>query len=103
MASGTAAVPILMGVAAMLLPFLILGAAGAGTTTLDGVLLCAGGGTAHTIGTIHLDAEQMGNAHTIITVTANRHLPAYAAIVAVDTAYTESSLHNSTTQTDHDS
>jgi hypothetical protein len=64
---------------------------------------CNAGGTAQTVTGIDLDAEQLTNAHTIITVTAGRSLPAYAAIVAVDTAYTESTLHNYTTETDHDS
>ena len=45
----------------------------------------------------------MGNAQTIVTVTAARALPSYAAVVAVTTAYTESRLHNTTVQTDHDS
>jgi peptidoglycan DL-endopeptidase CwlO len=65
--------------------------------------VCGGGGTAATIGTVALDAEQMGNAHTIVTVVAGRHLPVHAAAIAVDTAYTESGLHNTTAETDHDS
>jgi cell wall-associated NlpC family hydrolase len=101
--AGSIAVPIAMGVGAMLMPFLILGAAGAGTTSPDGAVLCAGGGTGKTIGTVKLDAEQMGNAHTIVTVTADRHLPVYAAVVSVTTSYTEASLHNSAVQSDHDS
>lgn len=64
---------------------------------------CNAGGTAQTVTGVNLDAEQLTNAHTIITVTAGRQLPAYAAVVAVDTAYTESTLHNYTTETDHDS
>jgi cell wall-associated NlpC family hydrolase len=100
---GSIGLPVALGVGAMLTPFLILGAAGAGTTSLDGAVLCAGGGTAQTIAGVRLDAEQMGNAHTIVTVTADRHLPVYAAVVAVTTSYTEASLHNSAVQTDHDS
>ena len=100
---GSIGVPVALGVGAMLMPFLILGAAGAGTTSLDGAVLCAGGGTAQTIAGVKLDAEQMGNAHTIVTVTADRHLPVYAAVVAVTTSYTEASLHNSAGQSDHDS
>lgn len=100
---GSIGLPVALGVGAMLTPFLILGAAGAGTTSLDGAVLCAGGGTAQTITGVRLDAEQMGNAHTIVTVTADRHLPVYAAVVAVTTSYTEASLHNSAVQTDHDS
>ena len=47
-----------------------------------------------TIGSVSLDAEQMGNAQTIVAVAAGRHLPVLAAVVAVATAYTESRLHN---------
>ena len=64
---------------------------------------CNAGGTAQTVTGVDLDAEQLTNAHTIITVTAGRSLPFYAAVVAVDVAYTESTLHNYTTETDHDS
>jgi cell wall-associated NlpC family hydrolase len=101
--AGSIALPVAMGVGAMLMPFVILGAAGAGTTSLDGAVLCAGGGTGQTFGTVQLDAEQMGNAHTIVTVTADRHLPVHAALVSVATSYTEASLHNSAVQSDHDS
>jgi len=101
--AGSIGLPVALGVGAMLTPFLILGAAGAGTTSLDGAVLCAGGGAAQTIAGVRLDAEQMGNAHTIVTVTADRHLPVYAAVVAVTTSYTEASLHNSAVQTGHDS
>jgi cell wall-associated NlpC family hydrolase len=101
--AGSIALPVAAGVRSMLMPFLILGAAGAGTTSLDGAVLCAGGGTGHTIAGVTLDAEQMGNAHTIVTVTADRHLPVYAAVVAVTTSYTEASLHNSAVRSDHDS
>jgi len=101
--AGSIALPVAAGVGSMLMPFLILGAAGAGTTALDGAVLCAGGGTGQTIAGVKLDAEQMGNAHTIVTVAANRHLPVSAAVVAVTTSYTEASLHNSAVQSDHDS
>ncbi len=100
---GTIGLPVAMGIGAMLLPFLILGAAGGATTPLPGAVLCAGGGTAQTIAGVKLDPEQLGNARTIVTVTADRHLPVYAAIIAVTTSYTEASLRNTTTQTDHDS
>src|SRR5262249_54566364 len=102
-AAGSVGVPIAARGGAMLMPFLTPGAAGGAATPLPGPVLCGGGGTAQTIAGTRLDAEQLGNAHTIITVTANRHLPVYAAIVAVTTAYTESTLHNTTTHTDHDS
>ncbi|HEY3717777.1 MAG TPA: NlpC/P60 family protein [Jatrophihabitantaceae bacterium] len=96
-ALGFAALPLLGGS----LVLLVLGGAGANASPDSAV--CGGGGTAQTIGDVHLDAEQMGNAQTIVSVTAGRHLPAVAAVVAVATAYTESTLHNTTTQSDHDS
>jgi len=64
---------------------------------------CAGGGTAQHIGAAELDAEQIGNAQSIVAVTAGRRLPVYAAVVAVTTAYTESALRNSAKHFDHDS
>jgi NlpC/P60 family protein len=101
--AGSVGLPIAAGVGAVLLPFLILGAAGGAASPLPGPVLCAGGGVAQTIAGTRLDAEQLGSAHTIVIATATRHLPIYAAIVAVTTAYTESSLHNTTTHSDHDS
>jgi cell wall-associated NlpC family hydrolase len=92
-----AAVPLL----AVTSVLVILGGAGANAAPSSSV--CGGGGTGQTINDVKLDAEQMSNARTIVEVTAERRLPVFAAVVAVDTAYTESSLHNSTTQTDHDS
>ena len=77
--------------------------AGAGASASPNSGACGGGGTAQTIGTVNLDAEQMGNAQTIVSVVAGRHLPAFAAVVAEATSYTESTLHNSSTQSDHDS
>jgi cell wall-associated NlpC family hydrolase len=64
---------------------------------------CGGAGTGQTIAGVRLDAEQVGNAGSIVSVVARRQLPAFAAEVAVTTAYTESALRNSITQTDHDS
>ena len=102
--AGSAAVPILTGVLAMLIPFLILGAAGGATPhPPSGAVLCGAGGALQTINGVTLTAEQMANAQTIVAVTASRHLPSYAALVALTTAYTESTLHNSTAETDHDS
>ena len=78
------------GVGAMLMPFLILGAAGGAHDPLDGAVLCAAAAPRRPIATVKLDAEQMGNARTIVTVTAGRHLPVHAAVVvASTTAYTE--------------
>jgi len=64
--------------------------------------VCAGDGVTQ-IGGQSLDAEQTSNAHTISRVAAGRELPAYAAVIALTVAFTESRLHNSTVETDHDS
>ena len=92
-----AAMP-LFGAATVLM---VIGGAGANAspTSAD----CGGAGTGQTIANVKLDAEQMGNAQTIVSTTAARNLPNTAAVIAIDTAYTESTLHNSSTQTDHDS
>lgn len=95
--TAAAAVPLLAAATVLM----IVGGAGANASPTSAV--CGGAGTAQTIAGVHLDAEQLGNARTIVTVVADRHLPVYAAEIAVTTAYTESTLHNSTTQTDLDS
>lgn len=81
----------------------LLGIGGAGANASPTSADCGGAGTGQTIANVKLDAEQMGNAQTIVSTTAARNLPNTAAVIAVDTAYTESTLHNSTAQTDHDS
>src|SRR5689334_7541530 len=96
-ALAAAAIP-LLGAAGVLL---VLGGAGANASPSSAV--CGAAGTGQTIAGVTLDAEQMGNASTIVSVVAGRHLPSFAADVAVTTAYTESTLHNTTTQTYHDS
>src|SRR3954469_6661159 len=95
--AGVLALPLLAVCAVLLL----LG----GTATNDAAFdpTCGAGGTGQTIGTVSLDADQMGSARTIVTVTASRQLPARAAVIATATAYTESTLRNSAVQTDHDS
>ena len=95
--------PVLTGVMAMLMPLLVLGAAGGATSDPSGPVLCGAGGAQQTVNGVTLTAEQMANAQTIVTVTASRHVPSYAALVALTTAYMESTLHNSTVETDHDS
>jgi len=61
---------------------------------------CGTAGTATNFSAVTLDAEQMGNADTIVTTTASYRtragalLPAYAAVVAVAAADTESGLRN---------
>jgi Cell wall-associated hydrolases (invasion-associated proteins) len=93
-----AAATLLLAVSAVLM---VLGAGGANASPSSTV--CGGGGTGHTIIGIALDAEQLANARTIVTVTGARRLAVYAAVIAVDVAYTESGLHNSTAKRDHDS
>jgi cell wall-associated NlpC family hydrolase len=103
--AGSSAKPFL--VACALPPLAIAGImlmlAGAGPGDAAAASGCGGAGTGGQVAGVRLDAEQMQNAKTIIDVTAGRHLPAYAAIIAVDTSYTEIKLHNTTTHTDHDS
>ncbi len=58
---------------------------------------CGSAGTATSFGDLTLDAEQMGNAGTIIKMTAGYAggaLPGYAAVVALAAADTESGLRN---------
>lgn len=103
---GFSSAPWAIGVAAM--PFLAMASmmmviAGGGANTALASSVCGGGGTAQTIGGVQLDAEQMGNARTIVSVAAGRRLPSFAAVVAVATSYTEVKLRNQLTQTDHDS
>jgi cell wall-associated NlpC family hydrolase len=98
--AGSVAVPLVLAVAAVMLPLFVLTAAGA---TATGPVLCGGGGTGQTVAGQRLDAEQMGHAQTIVTVTAAMRLPAYAATVALATAYQESKFRNSAVHTDHDS
>nr|MDQ2710085.1 hypothetical protein [Actinomycetota bacterium] len=64
---------------------------------------CGPGGTAQTVLDQHLDAEQMANATTIVTVVNHRVLPARAAVIALATAYQESRFHNVQVAVDHDS
>lgn len=105
-AQGGAVAPRLIAVA--LLPLLAMAAvlmavAGAGAGASPSSSVCGGAGTAQTVGGVDLDAEQMGNARTIVSVVAGRHLPVFAAVVTEAAAYTESKLRNSSVQSDHDS
>lgn len=77
--------------------------AGAGASTPPEATVCGPGGTAATVVGVRLDADQLANARTIVTVAATQQLPSYAAVIAVTTAYTESTLRNTTIHTDHDS
>ena len=92
-------------VALVLVPFALLLAVPAiatGTpTATDGI--CGPGGTGQSVADVALDAEQLANAATIVSVTEGRGLPPYAATIAVATAYQESKFHNITQAVDHDS
>jgi cell wall-associated NlpC family hydrolase len=97
LAIGVAALPLI----AMSCVLMVMAGGGANASPSSSV--CGGGVTAQTIGNVKLDAEQLGNAQTIVSVAAGRHLPSFAAVVAVAASYTEVSLHNQITETDHDS
>ena len=74
-------------------------AAAADTGTADG--LCGPGGTAQTVTDQHLDAEQMANAATIVSVVQQRGIPARAAVISLATAYQETKFVNYTVHTDN--
>jgi len=74
----------------LLLPLMIAGAALGSSPPAP----CGPGGTAQSVGGLQLDAEQMGNAQTVVSATAGRGLPPYAATVALATVAAESMFHN---------
>ena len=96
---GVAAVVFAAVVALLLAPLMLAGAV-AGPPSLPE---CGPGGTAQRVGSVQLDAEQMGNAQTVVAVTAGRGLPAYAATVALATVAAESMFHNYLVSKDADS
>jgi cell wall-associated NlpC family hydrolase len=83
----------------LLLPLMIAGAAAGPPPSAP----CGPGGTGQRVGAVLLDAEQMGNAQTVVSVTAQRGLPAYAATVALATVAAESMFHNYLVFKDSDS
>jgi cell wall-associated NlpC family hydrolase len=97
LALGVAALPFL----AMFSVLMVIAGGGANASPISSG--CGGAGTGQRIGNVQLDAEQLANARTIVSVAAGRHLPSFAAVVAVATSYTEIKLRNQLTQTDHDS
>ena len=101
-AAGIAGAAVGLAGAVFILVFGGLIGAGASQAASSG---CGGAGTGQTVASVSLTAAQMGNATTIVTTTAafRPALPAYAATVALATAYQESKFTNSTAQTDHDS
>ncbi|HET7475207.1 MAG TPA: NlpC/P60 family protein [Dermatophilaceae bacterium] len=70
----------------------ITGTTGAAAGGVAG--LCGPGGPARQVDGVDLDAEQLANARTITTTTAQAGMPRRAALVAVATAVQESSLRN---------
>jgi peptidoglycan DL-endopeptidase CwlO len=89
-AAGIAWVLFTAAMVILLLPLMIAGAA-IGSAPLT---LCGPGGTAQSVGDVQLDAEQMGNAQTVVSAVAQRGLPPYAATVALATVAAESMFHN---------
>jgi cell wall-associated NlpC family hydrolase len=88
--AGIAGVLYAAAIVILLLPLMIAGAViGSPPPTL-----CGPGGTAQSVGDVRLDAEQMGNAQTVVSVTAQRGLPSQAATVALATVAQESMFHN---------
>ena len=89
-AAGVAGFAYIAVVVLLLLP-LMTAAAGAGSQPSP---QCGPGGTGRSVGGVRLDAEQMGNAKTVVSTVAARGLPAYAATVALATVAAESMFHN---------
>jgi len=80
--------------AAVLLVLGLLAVPAITVAALGGDGVCGPGGTGQTVAETRLDAEQMANAATIVSVTQRRGLPSHAATVALATAYQESKLRN---------
>jgi len=94
--SGKALAALPAGIVAVLLVLglLVITVGGAAAAPPPG---CGQAGTATSFGAVTLDAEQMSNAGTVVRTTAayaGGALPAYAAVVALAAAETESGLRN---------
>jgi cell wall-associated NlpC family hydrolase len=98
-AAGVAGVLYAAAILLLLLPLMIAGA-GAGSPASA---RCGPGGTGQVVGGVALDAEQMGNAQTVVSAVVRRRLPAYAATVALATVAAESMFHNDLVFRDADS
>lgn len=79
------------------------GLAGQVGTCDPGVPANGDGGGTNPVTVGNLDAQQRGNASTIIGVAKGMGAPPRAALVALATAMQESTLHNYTVAVDHDS
>jgi murein DD-endopeptidase MepM/ murein hydrolase activator NlpD len=88
-AAAPVAVPVLAALTLLLIPLAVLTAPDPGSAGSSG---CSIGGTGATVTGLDLDAVQMSHAQTIVTVAATRGLDAYAATVALATAYQESRI-----------
>jgi len=89
-AAAPCALPVFAGLTLLLIPLAVIGASEASTPAASSV--CSIGGTGATVAGIELDPVQMGHAQTIADVAAARGLDAYAATVALATAYQESRI-----------
>ncbi|WP_040336885.1 M23 family metallopeptidase [Candidatus Blastococcus massiliensis] len=89
-AAAPVAVPMFCVLTLLLIPLAVLAAPAASTAAASAA--CSIGGTGATVAGIELDAVQMGHARTIADVAAARGLDAYAATVALATAYQESRI-----------
>lgn len=83
------AVPLFCVLTLLLIPLAVLAAPEASMAASSS---CSIGGTGVTVAGTELDAVQMGHAQTIADVAAARGLDAYAATVALATAYQESRI-----------
>jgi len=81
--------PVLAGLTLLLIPLAVLAAPDQPAAASSG---CSIAGTGATVAGIELDAVQMGQAQTIVTIAARRGLDPYAATVALATAYQESRI-----------
>jgi cell wall-associated NlpC family hydrolase len=88
--SGFVGVLCAAAIVVLLLPLMVAGA----VVGVPPQALCGPGGTEQRVGGVQLDAEQMGNAQTVVSVTAGRGLPAYAATLALATVAAESMFRN---------
>ncbi|MBB3084684.1 M23 family metallopeptidase [Geodermatophilus sabuli] len=86
-AAAPAAVPVVGALALLLVPLAVLAAPEPTASSA-----CARAGTGATVAGLELDATQMGQAQTIVTVAATMGLDPYAATVALGTAQQESRL-----------
>jgi cell wall-associated NlpC family hydrolase len=98
-AAGVAGVLYAAAILLLLLPLMVAGASAAAPASAQ----CGPGGTGQVVGGVALDAEQMGNAQTVVSAVARRGLASYAATIALATVAAESMFHNDRVFKDADS